>query len=161
MCETHHKILSIILDEKTVPFVGQKLEHERHLYITEMIEDAVFQHLSDMTGPYHIILSLYEQKVSCEIISDRTKDSITHIFSLSPFLRLMRDYRHICDHYKDAVLHGSVQKIETLDMARRGIHNEAARLLEIRLSSKITMNFEGFRKFFSLLVAMTEKSSYN
>ena len=49
------------------------------------------------------------------------------------FRRLIRDYFRIRDAYYEAIRSAQPFQIETVDMARRGMHNEAAELLRTRL----------------------------
>lgn len=76
------------------------------------------------------------------------------IFSLSPYVRLLREYQQMCDAYRDAVLHDNMYSIETIDMARRGLHNQAASLIQERFSDKIIGNHEAFRHLFTLMKFM-------
>src|SRR3546814_4186576 len=48
------------------------------------------------------------------------------ILGLGRFRRPIRDYFAICDSYYQAIKTSTAQQIETVDMARRGLHNEAA-----------------------------------
>ncbi len=44
----------------------------------------------------------------------------THILSLSPFKRIIRDYFMICDSYYAAIRTATPAQIESIDMGRRG-----------------------------------------
>ena len=45
-------------------------------------------------------------------------------------------------------------EIETIDMARRGVHNEAAELLMERLEGKIETDFATVRRLFTLICVL-------
>ncbi|MEF1574653.1 UPF0262 family protein, partial [Neisseria gonorrhoeae] len=62
-------------------------------------------------------------------ISDGEAKVMTHLLSLTPFRRIVKDYYTICDSYYSAIRTASHQQIETIDMARRGVHNEGAEVL--------------------------------
>src|SRR6201999_3807817 len=68
--------------------------------------------------------------------------------------RLIRDYFRIRDNYYEAIKSASSFQIETVDMARRGIHNEAAELLRTRLDNKLEMDLNTARRLFTLICAV-------
>ena len=78
----------------------------------------------------------------------------THIIALGRFRRPIRDYFAICGSYFQAVKTSTPAQIETIDMARRGIHNEAAELLKDRLSEKIDLDFDTARRLFTLICVL-------
>ncbi|MDB5471180.1 MAG: hypothetical protein JWR84_2740, partial [Caulobacter sp.] len=45
-------------------------------------------------------------------------------------------------------------QIEALDRGRRGLHNEAAELLQVRLSGKIETDLDTARRLFTLICAL-------
>lgn len=79
------------------------------------------------------------------------------ILSVSPYVRLMREYKDICNSYKYALSHDTASSIETIDMARRGLHNQAADVIKERLSDKIHGNHAAFRSVFSLIVLLVHR----
>lgn len=46
---------------------------------------------------------------------------------------------------------GQRAKLEPIDMARRGLHNEAAEIMMERMEDKIEMDMETARRFFTLI----------
>src|SRR3546814_1903141 len=66
-------------------------------------------------------------------------------FALAPFRRTIREYFAICDSYYKAIRNATPMQIETIDMARRGIHNDAAELLKERLAAKVEVDFDTAR----------------
>ena len=70
------------------------------------------------------------------------------------FRRAIKDYFAICDSYYQAVRQHSPQQIETIDMARRGLHNDAADLLKERLDGKIELDFDTARRLFTLICVL-------
>jgi protein-tyrosine-phosphatase len=77
-----------------------------------------------------------------------------HYLSLTPFRRLIRDYFRIRDSYYEAIKTSSPFQIEAVDMARRGLHNEAAELLRTRLDNKLEMDLNTARRLFTLICAV-------
>ena len=70
------------------------------------------------------------------------------------FRRPIRDYFAICDSYYQAIKTATAQQIETVDMARRGLHNEAAEMLMDRLDGKIAVDFDTARRLFTLVCVL-------
>ena len=51
----------------------------------------------------------------------------------------------------DTILPG---QIETIDMARRGLHNEGSELLRERLNGKVELDFDTARRLFTLVCVL-------
>jgi uncharacterized protein (UPF0262 family) len=67
---------------------------------------------------------------------------------------VVKDYWSICKSYFDAVKHMPPSQIETIDMARRGIHNEGARVLAERLEGKAAVDHDTARRLFTLICVL-------
>ena len=79
---------------------------------------------------------------------------ITHLLSLTPLRKVVRDYFMICDSYYSAIKTETPQKIEAIDMGRRGLHDEGSRILMERLTDKIVVDFDTARRLFTLICAL-------
>jgi uncharacterized protein (UPF0262 family) len=62
------------------------------------------------------------------------------------------------DSYEMARRSSTREKLEAIDMARRGIHNDGAELLIARLEDKIEFDFETARNFFSLICFLKKQN---
>ncbi len=76
---------------------------------------------------------------------------MTHLLSLTPFRRIVKDYFMICDSYYQAIRTATPDKIEAIDMGRRGVHDEGSRTLQERLKGKVRVDFETARRLFTLI----------
>jgi uncharacterized protein (UPF0262 family) len=74
--------------------------------------------------------------------------------ALGPFRQVVKDYFQICQSYFDAVKTLPPSQIETIDMARRGIHNEGARVLQERLEGKADVDNDTARRLFTLICVL-------
>ena len=97
---------------------------------------------------------MIENKLSLDIRMAEGDALITHVLSLTPFRRVLRDYFMICESYYAAIRTSSPTQIEAIDMGRRGLHDEAARLLIERLEGKVEMDFNTARRLFTLIAAL-------
>ncbi len=70
---------------------------------------------------------------------------------------MVREYFAICDSYYKALRRASAQEIETVDMARRGIHDRGTRQLEEALENKIETDFDTARRLFTLICVLHTK----
>ncbi len=71
--------------------------------------------------------------------------------SLSPFRRIVKDYFLMCESYHKAIRTATPSQIETIDMARRSLHNEGSEILRERLAGKIALDFDTARRLFTLV----------
>ena len=79
---------------------------------------------------------------------------IAHLLSLTPFRRIVKDYFMICDSYYQAIRTATPDRIEAIDMGRRGLHDEGSRLLQERLRRKVRIDFDTARRLFTLICVL-------
>ena len=152
------RIIKVDLDEDTILWRNADIEQERRVAIFDLIEDNMFKPLREVedgyAGPYALHLSVEEGRLIWDI---RREDGTPHemiILALGRFRRPVREYFAICDSYFQAIRKASATEIETIDMARRGVHNEAAELLIDRLEGKIEVDFPTARRLFTLICVL-------
>ncbi len=152
------RIIHVELDERTILWRSADVEQERRIAIFDLIEDNHFapqrRHPDGYSGPYRIRLSVEEGRLAIEIRREDDSPLETLVLGLGRFRRPIRDYFAICDSYYQAIRQSTPQQIETVDMARRGIHNEAAELLRERLAGKIEVDFDTARRLFTLICVL-------
>ena len=105
-------------------------------------------------GPYHVVLSTAEGRLVFDV---RLAGGLEHgrvLLSLTPFRRVLKDYHQVCQTYYAAVREATPQRIEAIDMGRRGLHDEGSNLLRERLEGKIAMDFDTARRLFTLICAL-------
>jgi uncharacterized protein (UPF0262 family) len=152
------RIIDVELDERTILWRSADIEQERRIAIFDLIEGNHFapqrRHTDGYAGPYRIRLSVEEGRLAIEIRREDGSALETLVLGLGRFRRPIRDYFAICDSYYQAIRQSTPQQIETVDMARRGIHNEAAELLKERLEGKIEVDFDTARRLFTLICVL-------
>ena len=102
-------------------------------------------------GPYHLHLSIKERRLVFDLSTEAKIKAAEFHLSLGPFRQVVKDYFQICKSYFEAVKTLSPNQIETIDMARRGIHNEGARVLQERLNGKADIDYQTARRLFTLI----------
>lgn len=156
------RISHIDLDEATILWRNADIEQERRIAIFDLIEENTFKPARSFAaghlGPYRLRLSVRDGRLVLEISADDGAGDgallETLILGLGRFRRHIRDYFAICDSYYQAIRKASAGEIETIDMARRGVHNEAAELLLERLDGKVQTDFPTARRLFTLICVL-------
>lgn len=156
------RIIDIQLDEGTILWRSADIEQERRIAIFDLIEENHFSPQratpDNYAGPYRVLLSVEEGRLVMQIKREDGTPLETLILGLARFRRPIRDYFAICDSYFQAIRQSTPAQIETVDMARRGIHNEAAELLKERLDGKIEIDFDTARRLFTLICVLHIKA---
>lgn len=147
------RLVDVVLDEsigKSTP----DIEHERAVAIFDLIEENYFRPLEGGGGPYKLKLSLVDSRLVFSVFLEDGSQVITHILSLTPFRRIVKDYFMICESYYEAIRASTPSQIEAIDMGRRGLHDEGSQTLMDRLSGKIEMDFDTARRLFTLVCVL-------
>jgi uncharacterized protein (UPF0262 family) len=147
-----HRLQSVELDEESLAAGSRDQEQERQIAIFDLLEENLFAPEGADGGPYDLRMGLLENRLVLDVRGPSYERR--HILSLSPFRTLIKDYFMICDSYYQAIRNSTPQQIEALDMGRRGLHNEASELLQVRLAGKIETNLDTARRLFTLICAL-------
>lgn len=148
------RLIDVELDE-TIGRAPPDIEHERAVAIFDLVEENSFSPVNDPDGgPYKLRISLVDKRLVLRITRENDEEVITHILSLTPFKRIVRDYFMICESYYQAIRSASPSQIEAIDMGRRGLHNEGSQLLMDRLQGKIEVDFDTARRLFTLVCVL-------
>jgi uncharacterized protein (UPF0262 family) len=152
------RIIAIDLDERTIVWRNADVEQERRVAIFDLLEGNRFAPVREdpsvYQGPFKVRLRLEEGRLAMDLRTAADLDLDTVVLPLSPFRRIIRDYFAVCDSYYKAIRESSPSQIETVDMARRGIHNDAAETLQERLAQKIVVDFDTARRLFTLICVL-------
>jgi uncharacterized protein (UPF0262 family) len=151
--EENQRLIAIALDERSILYRNADVEQERRVAIFDLLEGNHFA-LVGHNGPYRVVMGVAEGRLQFDIRDETDGPLHLIVLALSPFRRVIRDYFAICDSYYAAIRDATPSQIETIDMARRGLHNDAAELLVERLESKITVDFDTARRLFTLICVL-------
>ncbi|MGV6812612.1 MAG: UPF0262 family protein [Brevirhabdus sp.] len=158
MADTNH-LSAVTIDDANLPPPTPEIEQERKVAIFDLLEDNSFalpgrDGREVPAGPYQLHLSIRERRLVFDV-SNQTAEKVAEFhLSLGPFRQVVKDYFQICESYFDAVKKLPAQQIETIDMARRGIHNEGARVLQERLDGKADVDIDTARRLFTLICVL-------
>ncbi|MEM7687896.1 MAG: UPF0262 family protein [Pseudomonadota bacterium] len=155
---TSQRIAHIELDEATILWRNADVEQERRVAIYDLIEENTFKPVKSAQkgakGPYRLFLGVRDGRLAMDVSDTDEKLLETLLIGLARFRRPIREYFAICDSYYQAIRKATPSEIETIDMARRGIHNSAAELLLERLEGKVETDFVTARRLFTLICVL-------
>ncbi|MCV2870237.1 UPF0262 family protein [Defluviimonas sp. WL0002] len=153
------RICQIDIDDTGLPAPTPEVEQERKVAVFDLLEDNSFSlpNRGDgpaPAGPFRLGLAIREKRLVFDIQSE-AGDKVGEIhLSLGPFRQVVKDYFQICESYFEAVKRLPPSQIEAIDMARRGIHNEGARILIERLEGKAELDIDTARRLFTLICVL-------
>jgi uncharacterized protein (UPF0262 family) len=153
------RICQIDIDDTGLPAPSPEMEQERRVAVFDLLEDNSFllparEGRAAPTGPYCLLLAIRERRLVVDITQETGAKVTEFHLSLGPFRQVVKDYEQICASYFDAVKRLPPSQIEAIDMARRGIHNEGARVLQERLEGKAEIDLDTARRLFTLISVM-------
>lgn len=153
------RITHIEVDDRNLPPPTPEIEQERKVAMFDLLEDNSFElpKRDDRVapeGPYRLGLAIREKRLVFEVDTEAGERAAEFHLSLGPFRQVVKDYWAICESYYDAVKNMPPSQIETIDMARRGIHNEGARILQERLEGKAGIDTDTSRRLFTLICVL-------
>lgn len=155
MAEPDSRIVAVELDERTVIWRNADVEQERRVAIFDLLEGNMFRPVEVAgEGPWRLVLRVEDGRLAMDLREDGGSAEGSVLLGLAPFRRVVREYFAICDSYYKAIRNASPSAIETIDMARRGIHNSAAELLIERLDGRVEMDFDTARRLFTLICVL-------
>jgi uncharacterized protein (UPF0262 family) len=148
------RLVAVTLDENSIGRSGPDIEHERAVAIYDLIEQNSFAPDGHDGGPYALHLSMAENRLVFDIrLADGTPVA-AHLLSMTPFRKIVKDYFMICDSYYAAIRTATPDRIEAIDMGRRGLHDEGSSILMDRLKDKVTIDFDTARRLFTLICVL-------
>ncbi|MGE3148161.1 MAG: UPF0262 family protein [Pseudorhodoplanes sp.] len=148
------RLVAVTVDEGSIGRSNADIEHERAIAIYDLIEDNAFAPVDRDDGPYALHLRMADNRLILEISLEGGAPVVSHHLSLTPFRRIVKDYFLICDSYYDAIRNATPERIEAIDLGRRGLHDEGSRILMERLKEKISVDFDTARRLFTLICVL-------
>ncbi len=154
-----NRICHIDIDEKGLVRPTPEIEQERRVAVFDLLEENSFalpvrDDRATPAGPYRLGLAIREGRLVFDIATEDSARVGEFHLSLGPFRQVVKDYFQICESYFEAVKRLPPSQIEAIDMARRGIHNEGARVLQERLVGKAEVDMDTARRLFTLICVL-------
>ncbi len=156
------RIAHVELDEATILWRNPDVEQERRVAMEDLVADNSFRPLraaeQGHAGPWALALAVIDGRLAISIHDAAGADAGAIGLGLARFRREVREYFAICESYYNALRRASAQEIETIDMARRAIHDRATRQLIEALEGKVETDFATARRLFTLICVLHIKA---
>ncbi|WP_102224994.1 UPF0262 family protein [Acidimangrovimonas sediminis] len=154
-----NRISRIDIDDTGLAVPTPEIEQERRVAVFDLLEDNSFalparDGKAIPEGPYHLMLAIRDKRLVLDVSTESGEKVGEVHLSMGPFRQAVKDYFQICESYFDAVKRLPPSQIEAIDMARRGIHNEGARILQERLDGKAEVDIDTARRLFTLICVL-------
>jgi uncharacterized protein (UPF0262 family) len=152
------RIAQVTLDESTILRRNDDIEQERAVALRDLEADNSFTPLRAAErgheGPWSLHLAVAGTSLAMAVRDREGTDAGTIGLGLARFRRDVREYFAICDSYYKAMRKASAKEIETLDLARRAIHDRGTRALLDALTGKVDTDFATARRLFTLICVL-------
>ncbi|KFI27466.1 UPF0262 family protein [Paenirhodobacter enshiensis] len=155
------RISRLDFDDTGLPPSSPEIEQERRVAIHDLMEDNSFalpgrDGETPPEGPFALRLAVRDGRLVFDTTTEAGDKLAEFHLSFGPFRQAIKDYFQICASYFEAVKTLPPGQIEAIDMARRGIHNEGARLLQERLEGKAVLDIDTARRLFTLVCVLSQ-----
>jgi len=150
------RIAHITLDDASIIRRTPEVEHERRVAIADLLDEnrtALCGEFAQHTGPYALFVSVRDGRLSLRFTDAQAQTALIAV-PLPPFRGIIKDYFLMCEGYYEAIKRGTIDKIQTMDMARRSVHNEGSDLLRDQLAHALTLDEATARRLFTLLCVL-------
>ena len=150
------KLISISIKQDDFNLPTPEVLQEQNIAIYDLEQTNFFQLVGfEAHSEIKLNISLSGNSLVFKISSKKNETLKTFFLSLTPLRQIINDYYTICESYFNAVKSLPIDKIESIDMGRKGIHNEGARVIIERLENRVKTDLETSRRIFTLVYALT------
>ena len=153
------RLLQVVLAGEALTRLSPILEADRAQAVADLEAENSFAlcAAADGTprpGPYNLHLSIQEGRLVFDVRNAADHPITAMGLALGPFRGLIKDYQLLVDSHMQAAEEGRPERMEAIDMGRRGLHNEGAALLQERLRTKAAIDHETARRLFTLVCVL-------
>lgn len=158
MTQNTEYLRTLIMDDGAVKKRSLHIEQERSAALGDLLRDNSFTPLHDNAplrkGAYDAHLSIEDNRLRFALTSDTLTTPHLITIPVSAFRSIIKDYFLICENYFEAIKTADPYKLEAIDMARRGVHNEGSEKLQTQLQGKAEIDFNTARRIFTLMCVL-------
>jgi uncharacterized protein (UPF0262 family) len=156
------RLSRVVLDGDIPSTLPPALEADRAQAVADLMAENQFVPLTVKAGtPAHGPFVLHLAVRDGRLVFDIRRGNDTRLavvgLALGPFRRLVKDYHMLVDSHIKAIEEGRAERIQAIDMGRRGMHNEGAVLMRERLAGKIAIDFATARRLFTLVCVLHQR----
>ncbi len=156
------RLSCVVLDGEVPAHLPLALEADRAQAVADLAADNHFLPLiakseTPACGPFVLHLALQDGRLVFDIRRGNGTRAAMIGLALGPFRRLIKDYKLLVDSHLKAVEEGRAERIQAIDMGRKGLHDEGATLMRERLAGKIDIDFATARRLFTLVCVLHQR----
>lgn len=149
------RIVEVTLDEGTVVRWNPEIDHERRVAIFDLLERNRFAPVGAGPGPYRLHLAVAGGRLEMVIRAAKGDRALDHVsLAMTGLRRVIRDYFSVCENYFEGIRTAPPSRIEALDVGRRAVHDEGARMLREKLADRICIDDDTARRLFTLVCVL-------
>lgn len=151
------RLARLVLEGEALTRLSPVLEADRAQAVADLLAENQFAPAGALAGPFALRLSIQGGRLVFDIrhLDDTPVTAI--VLALGPFRSLIKDYQLLVDSHILAVQEGREERIQAIDMGRRGLHNEGAELMTERLRGKVAIDFATARRLFTLICVLHQR----
>lgn len=146
----------IVLEGEALTRLSPVQEADRAQAVADLQAENSFSPRG-LTGPFVLRLSVFEGRLVFDVRDQADAPLVAIGLALGPFRGLIKDYQMLVDSHMKAIEEGRGERIQAIDMGRRGLHNEGAALLIERLDGKVAIDHETARRLFTLVCVLHQR----
>ena len=147
----------LVLEGESLTRLSPVLEADRAQAVADLLAENRFTPAGLPPGPFALRLSIQQGRLVFDIRRPDDTPLTAIVLALGPFRRLIKDYQLLVDSHILAVQEGREERIQAIDMGRRGLHNEGAELMMTRLRGKVAIDFATARRLFTLICVLHQR----
>jgi uncharacterized protein (UPF0262 family) len=157
------RLSHVVLDGEVPSRLPPALEADRAQAIADLAAENCFVPLTVKAdvpahGPFVLHLAVEQGRLIFDIRHGNDARLAVIGLALGPFRRLVKDYQMLVDSHIKALEEGRGERIQAIDMGRRGLHDEGATLMRARLDGKIAIDFATARRLFTLVCVLHQRA---
>ena len=147
----------LLLEGEALTRLSPVLEADRAQAVADLLAENRFAPAGLAAGPLALRLSIQEGRLVFDIRTLDDTPLTAIVLALGPFRGLIKDYQMLVDSHILAAQEGREERIQAIDMGRRGLHNEGAELMIARLRGKVAIDFATARRLFTLICVLHQR----
>lgn len=156
------RLSRVVLDGAAQPHLPPAIEADRAQAVADLAAENQFAPLTlkagtRARGPFVLHLSVRDGRLVFDIRRGNGTALAIVGLALGPFRRMIKDYALLVDSHGKAIEEGRADRIQAIDMGRRGLHDEGAALMRERLAGKIAIDFATARRLFTLVCVLHQR----
>lgn len=147
------RLVRVVLDGEALTRLSPLQEADRAQAVADLEQENEFIP-AGLAGAFVLHLSIHEGRLVFDIRDMGDGNLAAHVLALGPFRKLIKDYQMLVESHIQAVQEGRADRVQAIDMGRRGLHDEGAGLMRQRLAGKIAIDFATARRLFTLVCVL-------